>query len=118
VSALLSSTEGAMGLVPVTLIPQVLFSGMVVSLAELGSVKFLADFMISRWVLDALSHFSNKTVGAVKPALAATAEGPKMVYWFPEMPTLGMGLDVLVLVVLTALFTVLTVAALKRKDIV
>ncbi|MBN1461920.1 MAG: FHA domain-containing protein, partial [Armatimonadetes bacterium] len=118
VSAVLSSPEGAMGLVPVTLIPQVLFSGMVVNLTDLGKVKFLADFMISRWVLDALSHFSDKTVGAIKPALAATTEGAKTFYWFPEMPTLGMGLDVIVLVVITVLLTILTVVALKRKDIV
>ncbi len=118
ISALLSSTEGAMGLVPVTLIPQVLFAGMVVSLPQLGPMKFLANFMVSRWVLDALSHFSTRTTGEVITALAATEKGGAIFYWFDEMPSLGMSLDVLILLVLTVTFTILTGIALKAKDIV
>jgi ABC-type multidrug transport system ATPase subunit len=118
ISALLSSTEGAMGLVPVTLIPQVLFAGMVVPLPQLGPMKFLAGFMVSRWVLDALSHFSDKTTGQVIAALAATDKGRAIFYWFDEMPTLGITLDVAILLVLAATFTVLTGIALKAKDIV
>jgi len=118
ISALLSSTEGAMGLVPVTLIPQVLFAGMVVPLPQLGPMKFLANFMVSRWVLDALSRFSDKTTGQVITALAATDKGKAIFYWFDEMPTLSMAQDILILLVLAAAFTCLTAIALKAKDIV
>jgi ABC-type multidrug transport system ATPase subunit len=121
ISALLSSPEGAMGLVPVTLIPQVLFAGMIpgVSLPELGRMRFVADLMISRWTLDALSHFGTKTVGEVLPKLAqATSAGDKF-SWFEGMPTLRpVALDFVVLLILAVVFTILTAVALKRKDIV
>ncbi|HDQ99243.1 MAG TPA: ATP-binding cassette domain-containing protein, partial [candidate division WOR-3 bacterium] len=89
ISALLSSTEGAMGMVPLTLIPQLLFAGMVLPLPDLGAMRFLSHFMISRWVLDALSHFSNKTAADLNPDLANIPGGGDIVYWFKDMPTLG-----------------------------
>ncbi|MEO0081391.1 MAG: FHA domain-containing protein [candidate division WOR-3 bacterium] len=121
ISSLLSSSEGAMGLVPVVLIPQVLFAGMVVKLSELGAMKFMSSFMISRWVLDVLSHFSTKTVGEVGPGPGQynPPVAPGTVHqWFADMPTLGVVPGVLVLVTLAVVFTVLTAVALKRKDIV
>lgn len=104
-SAVLNSPEAAMGLVPVSLIPQVLFAGTIIPLHELGAMRFMADFMVSRWTLDALVHVG--TVGRM--------------YWFKEslkLPTCPLGLDFVVLGVLACLFTGLTFLALKQKDIV
>ncbi|MFO7675690.1 MAG: FHA domain-containing protein [bacterium] len=118
ISALLSSPEGAMGLVPLTLIPQVLFAGMVVPLPQLGPMRFFSNLMISRWVLDVLSRFSTRTVGQLTPALAMTRDGANTFYWFKEMPTLGLVPGLLVLSFLTAVFTILAALALRRRDIV
>ncbi|MEO0097956.1 MAG: FHA domain-containing protein [candidate division WOR-3 bacterium] len=105
ISSLLTSTEGAMGLVPITLIPQILFGGTLIPLHELGSLRFLADLMISRWTIDGLANIGNL----------------RNILWFKEtlrIPGYNLYFDILILIILTILFTALTFFSLKTKDIV
>lgn len=105
ISSLLTSTEGAMGLVPITLIPQILFGGTLIPLDELGNMQFLAYLMISRWTIDGLAN-----IGSIRNIL-----------WFKEtlrIPTTDLSLDLIVLIILTLFFTIFTFFSLKSKDIV
>ncbi len=117
ISAMLSSPEGAMGLVPVALIPQVLFAGFVIRLADLGAAKLLASFMISRWTMDALVH-----VGGVAEGMPYLGNVPPLIPGDPSgglgLPSAGLALDLLALALLGTVFLVLAAVALKRKDIV
>lgn len=48
-SGLSGSTDQAMSLVPLVLIPQVIFSGMLISLADLGPLRAIANLVPARW---------------------------------------------------------------------
>lgn len=54
-SALAGSTDQAMSLVPLVLLPQVIFSGMMISLASLGPLRAVANVMPGRWAYGGLA---------------------------------------------------------------
>jgi len=55
VSALLNSSEGALGVVPLVLIPQIIFGGVLVKLSTLGAMQWLAHLTMSKWSLIAMT---------------------------------------------------------------
>lgn len=54
-SSLAGSTDQAMSLVPLLLLPQVIFSGMLISLASLGPLRAIANVMPGRWAYGGLA---------------------------------------------------------------
>jgi len=53
-SSMVNSSEGAIGLVPVFLLPQIIFGGAVFPLAKLGNLEFISHLMVSKWSLFAM----------------------------------------------------------------
>jgi ABC-type multidrug transport system ATPase subunit len=55
ISAWASSTDQAMSMVPLAILPQVILSGMLIPLDGLGPLRWLSSFMPGRWAYGALS---------------------------------------------------------------
>lgn len=53
-STLVKSSEAAVGMVPILLVPQVILAGMLVQLGEKEAIDFLAVFAIARWSYEAM----------------------------------------------------------------
>ena len=63
VSSLVKTSEAAMGLIPIVLIPQVILGGLISEFGKMsGVVKILAGFMVSRWSFEAamIGEFGGK----------------------------------------------------------
>lgn len=58
-SALAGSTDQAVSLVPVVLLPQVIFSGMLIGLADLGPLQAIANVMPGRWAYGGLAALTD-----------------------------------------------------------
>jgi hypothetical protein len=58
-SALAGSTDQAVSLVPVVLLPQVIFSGMLIGLADLGPLQAVANVMPGRWAYGGLAALTD-----------------------------------------------------------
>ena len=105
VSSLVSTSEAAMGLIPLVLIPQVILGGLISTFITMsGLEKFLAAFMTSRWSFEAMTILEYKNN-------------------FPQgITNLGfssdnLSIDILVIIIYSAVFFLLTAYRLKRKDI-
>lgn len=59
ISSFSKSTDQAISLVPLVLIPQILFAGLIFQIEKGGIIEFISWFMISRWALDALGATVN-----------------------------------------------------------
>jgi len=105
VSSFVSTTEAAMGLIPLVLIPQVILGGLISTFLTMsGFEKFLAAFMTSRWSFEALTILEYKD----------TFDG--------GITNLGfsldnMGVDILIILLYSAVYFLLTAYSLKRKDV-
>jgi hypothetical protein len=117
-SSLLSSTEAAMGLVPIALIPQVLFAGVIIPWKD-WQIRPLTALMASRWTLDALADAS-KAGYSRSISMASQVMDSTRISMFVrrELPSLGVFQDVTILALLGLAFTFLTFLSLKTKDIV
>lgn len=58
-SGLAGSNDQAVSLVPVVLLPQVIFSGMLISLSDLGPLRAVANVMPGRWAYGGLAALTN-----------------------------------------------------------
>jgi len=60
ISALTSNSDRATGFVPVALIPQIIFSGAIVSLDKMGAIGgFVSQFVVARWGYQAVGTLAN-----------------------------------------------------------
>lgn len=105
ISSLVSTTEAAMGLIPLVLIPQVILGGLISTFITMsGFEKFLAAFMTSRWSFEAITILEYEDT-------------------FPQgITNLGFsldnfGVDIFVILAYSLLFFLLTAYSLKRKDV-
>ncbi|MFP4521981.1 MAG: ATP-binding cassette domain-containing protein [Fibrobacterota bacterium] len=93
ISAAVSTTDRALSLLPVALIPQILFSGVIVPVDQMMSIsRYISSFMICRWSYSALRHYS--------------------IWQWSESAAAASG----VLALFIPAFTILTLAAQKLKD--
>lgn len=58
-SALAGSSDQAVSLVPVVLLPQVIFSGMLIGLSDLGPLRAVANVMPGRWAYGGLAALTD-----------------------------------------------------------
>jgi ABC transport system ATP-binding/permease protein len=58
ISSIASSNDQAMSLVPLVVLPQVIFSGMLIPLSDLGPLRFVANLMPGRWAFGALTYLT------------------------------------------------------------
>ena len=97
VSALVKSEDKAMAVVPILLIPQVIFSGAILQLS--GVAEAIAKWIVvSFWAFDGMLH-------------ALTSDDTPMV-----KPHYNLSEDIITIGAFLFAFTVLTTLALKRKD--
>ncbi|NWF51302.1 MAG: FHA domain-containing protein [Ignavibacteriaceae bacterium] len=105
VSSLVSSSEAAMGLIPLVLIPQVILGGLISKFLNMSTfVKLLAGLMTSRWSFEAamIGEF-----GGEEEIMIQT------IGFSPD----NLAIDILVILGYSVLFFLLTALVLKRKDI-
>jgi ABC transport system ATP-binding/permease protein len=58
-SSATNSTDQSMSLVPVMVLPQVIFSGMLISLGDLGPLRAVANIMPGRWAYGGLANLAD-----------------------------------------------------------
>jgi ABC-type transport system involved in multi-copper enzyme maturation permease subunit len=105
VSSLVSTTEAAMGLIPLVLIPQVILGGLISTFITMsGFEKFLAAFMTSRWSFEALTILEYKGVYD----MGVTNLGFSLD---------NMAVDIFIILIYSAAYFLLTAYSLKRKDV-
>lgn len=105
VSSFVNTTEAAMGLIPLVLIPQVILGGLISKLINMGDIeKLLAAFNPSRWAFEALMIAE---YGENQP-LAVSNIG-----FDPD----NFIIDILVIIGWSVIYFLLTAYSLKRKDI-
>ena len=105
VSSLVSTTEAAMGLIPLVLIPQVILGGLISPFATMsGFEKFLAALMTSRWSFEALAILEYKgsfDMGVLNLGFSLD----------------NMAVDIILILLYSAVYFALTAYSLKRKDV-
>ncbi len=102
-SAIVKTSEAAMSLTPLVLIPQVILGGLMVTLKDMNEfIQVIAGFMISRWSFEALlnQEVTNSTIIEQK-------------FGFNYSNT---GLDIFMICLFCVVFIVLTGVVLKKKD--
>ncbi|GBD89137.1 ABC transporter ATP-binding/permease protein [bacterium BMS3Abin03] len=105
VSSLVSTTEAAMGLIPLVLIPQVILGGLISTFTNMSTLeKLLAAFMPARWSFEALTIFEYKG------------------YYDQGIDALGFSasnfaVDIIMILGYSVLYFLLTAYSLKRKDV-
>lgn len=105
VSSLVSTTEAAMGLIPLVLIPQVILGGLISTFITMsGFEKFLAAFMTSRWSFEAMTILEYEDT---------FPQGITNLGFSPD----NFGVDVLMIFIYSVLFFLLTAYSIKRKDV-
>ncbi len=105
ISSFVSTTEAAMGLIPLVLIPQVILGGLISTFNNMGDLeKFLAAFMPSRWSFEAMTIMEYKD--------------------FYDEGIYGLGfsadnfaVDIAVILSFSVAYFLLTAYSLKRKDV-
>ena len=105
VSSLVSTTEAAMGLIPLVLIPQVILGGLISTFINMsGLEKILAAFMPTRWSFEALTILEYKD------------------FYDQRIDILGFSannfaIDIIMILGYSVLYFLLTAYLLKRKDL-
>ena len=106
ISSLVSTTEAAMGLIPLVLIPQVILGGLISYFGRMpDAIKFLSGFMISRW------GFEAALIGAYGDRNNQIITN---IGYSPD----NMVIDFIMVVLFSVVFLGLTAYSLKRKDVV
>ena len=101
ISAVVKTSETAMALVPLTLIPQVILGGLIVPFSQIpDAVKVLAGFMLSRWSFELILTMD---------------EANSLVTENLGFNTSNMGLDLLLIVIMGVFFITLTHIFLKKR---
>ncbi|TDJ55888.1 MAG: hypothetical protein E2O46_01915 [Ignavibacteria bacterium] len=105
ISSLVSTTEAAMGLIPLVLIPQVILGGLISTFITMsGFEKILAAFMTSRWSFEAMTILEYEDT---------FPQGITNLGFSPD----NFAIDIFVLLAYSVLFFLLTAYSLKRKDV-
>ncbi len=105
ISSLVSTTEAAMGLIPLVLIPQVILGGLISTFVTMsGFEKFLAAFMTSRWSFEAMTILEYEDT---------FPQGITNLGFSPD----NFAIDIFVILAYSMLFFLLTAYSLKRKDV-
>jgi hypothetical protein len=115
VSALATSTDQAGNLIPIILIPQIIFAGAMLAQGEMGAyARYVSQVVISRW--------SWETLGAIVdiPRYARNQGGPMLSLledqkWKTTFDISPSG-HYLVLVLFGAVFVATAIVALRKKD--
>jgi ABC-type multidrug transport system ATPase subunit/pSer/pThr/pTyr-binding forkhead associated (FHA) protein len=114
-SALVSSNDEAGNLVPIALIPQIVFAGAIFPFREMGEfARFIANFTFSKWSWEALGAI-------VDIPKIARAQGGQSVTLLDESKwgrtfDLAIAHNLAVLALFSAALLVASYVALKRKD--
>lgn len=111
ISALVNSSEKAIGVVIVVMIMQIIFSGGIAELS--GFSKFLGGFMVAYWGYDGLMQ----TVGF---SVADKAGEEKLFFMVPQGVEANAGwifADFVVLCLFTAFFCAATALVLRKQDV-
>ncbi len=105
ISSLVSTTEAAMGLIPLVLIPQVILGGLITIFKNMSEFeKILAAINPSRWSFEAATILEFEELETQN--IIATGFDPD-----------NLAINILVLLVFSSVFYLLTAYSLKRKDI-
>lgn len=100
-SAIVKTSETAMALVPVTLIPQVILGGLIVPFGSIPEVgKYLAGMMLSRWSFELLLVM-DKANDMITNHLGFNVD--------------NLAIDLILIAMMGVFFTILTWVFLKRK---
>ena len=105
ISALAPNTDRAISVVPIVLIPQIIFSNVVFSLNGTAG-KIISFIMPARWgmqVMGTITHVRDKYAGDIATPFYATDRTHEVEFW-------------LALICLSALFFLLTVWSMSRRD--
>ncbi|MDQ6603698.1 MAG: FHA domain-containing protein [Chloroflexota bacterium] len=114
-SAFVANPDRAASIVPIVLIPQIIFSGTLIKVADLPVVgKILSWFVAGNWGVQAVGQASG--VGAVVNAAARMEAGQNNAD-FKEPFYIGAWPSVLILLVMVVVSLGITVWALRRKDV-
>ncbi|MGI8688557.1 MAG: FHA domain-containing protein [Thermomicrobiales bacterium] len=114
-SAFVANPDRAASIVPIVLIPQIIFSGTLIKVADLPVAgKILAWFVAGNWGVQAVGQASG--VGAVVNAAARLEAGQNNAN-VKEPFYIGAWPSILILLVMVAVSLGITVWALRRKDV-
>ena len=115
-SAVASNADRVTSVVPIILIPQILFSGMLIRIQDMPVMgRAIATIVAGNWGMQAVGSASglrDLIVLPYAPGSPASLAVTKTPYFFEALPSIA------VLLGLTFTFLVLTLVALKRKDVV
>ncbi len=105
VSSLVSTTEAAMGLIPLILIPQVILGGLITIFANMNAFeKIIAAFLTTRWAFEAINILEYGDFNEFN--ISSLGFSPDNLF-----------VDVLVILAFSVLYFFLTAYSLKRKDV-
>ena len=105
ISSFVSTTEAAMGLIPLVLIPQVILGGLITRFGAMSDFeKVLAAFNPSRWAFEAATILELEEVG------------PQTIIEIGFDPN-NLATNIFILFLFSVIFYLLTAYSLKRKDI-
>ena len=108
VSSIVSTVDKATSIVPILLIPQLIFSGAIIPFKDMDAFsKFISNFAVSKWSLGLLGALAN--INYILPA--------HMKELYEETFNIDIRLYFNILSILYLLFVVLTCIFQKRKDI-
>jgi ABC-type multidrug transport system ATPase subunit len=105
ISSLVNTSEAAMGLIPLVLIPQVILGGLITIFEYMSDFeKLLAAFNPSRWAFEAATILEFEEFEPQR--IIATGFDPD-----------NLAINIFVLLIFSSIFYLLTAYSLKRKDI-
>lgn len=116
ISAAVPTSDRAVTIVPVAMIPQIMFSGGLIALSELGSAKWLSAIFGARWAFQAFGRLTKRDFYIGNPANPNPANGIRIPNSFWEQFQGSWVTGALGLVVLTVVFTGLAMWLVIRKS--
>jgi ABC transport system ATP-binding/permease protein len=112
VSTLARSVDQATSLIPLLLIPQLLFGGALVSFARMGAgIKGFADLMVSRWAFAGVGHAIQMTERLADAPQVAALSGYSTNFF-----SLDQGVAAIILLGFTAAMLLATAILLARRS--
>jgi len=105
VSSLVSTSEAAMGLIPLILIPQVVLGGLITFFANMSAFeKVIAAFLTTRWAFEGITILEYGNFNEMTISELGFSPG-------------NLFTDIVVILVFSVVFFLLTAYSLKRKDV-